>query len=215
MRQRSTGRGAFTELLEAGDRERAALANKLHASALQTLAAAMMSLSGVDVGGDYARRRTVLKDCARLIGDSIIDVRAVSYCASAPFVKELGLKAALEAYAKAFVRVYQRPFILHAVPQHWAGLKDALAAAFVNAIRDGSRLFAEARALAVRVTLEAGEGVLAATLEAEFEAQDAGPFDLAHSVATERLRPFGGFATLEQDGGIAILILRSGARRRK
>ena len=91
------------DLLRTQDYERRRIARELHDSTAQLLAALRINLSRLqDSGLDPDRRRQVLSESGELAVACSTEIRTVTYLLHPPLLDEIGLVAALEAYAQGF-----------------------------------------------------------------------------------------------------------------
>lgn len=92
-------------LLHAHDQERRRIARELHDTTAQNLAALSMNLLMLaGVVADSERGRAIVSECNSLTEECLKEVRSLSYMLHPPLLDELGLDAALKAYAGAFER---------------------------------------------------------------------------------------------------------------
>lgn len=88
------------------DEERRRLGRELHDSFGQYLAALKMGLDLLDMSlpsSDGAARKHVA-DCARLVNQSLTEVRTMSYLLYPPMLEEIGLRAAIPWYLEGFTK---------------------------------------------------------------------------------------------------------------
>jgi signal transduction histidine kinase len=93
-------------LLRMQDEERRRLGRELHDSFGQYLAALKMGLDLLDMSllsNDGAAKKHVA-DCARLVNQSLTEVRTMSYLLYPPMLEEIGLRAAIPWYLDGFTK---------------------------------------------------------------------------------------------------------------
>jgi two-component system sensor histidine kinase UhpB len=91
------------DLLRAQDHERRRIARELHDSTAQLLAALSMNLSRMKQPGLARDRRTqALSEAIDLAAACSAEIRIVTYLLHPPLLEEVGLPAALRAYAQGF-----------------------------------------------------------------------------------------------------------------
>lgn len=93
-------------LLRMQDEERRRLGRELHDSFGQYLAALKMGLDLLDMSlpsGDGQAKKHVA-DCARLVNQSLTEVRTMSYLLYPPMLEEIGLRAAIPWYLEGFTK---------------------------------------------------------------------------------------------------------------
>lgn len=91
------------DLLRAQDYERRRIARELHDSTSQLLAALGINLSRLrDDGLAPDRRKSVLAEVSELAAACSTEIRTVTYLLHPPLLDEVGLAAALQAYAQGF-----------------------------------------------------------------------------------------------------------------
>jgi two-component system NarL family sensor kinase len=95
-----------TRLMHAQDDERRRIAQMLHETTAQDLAALKMMLARVQRTSKHLSEseRAVLDEAARLAEHSMSDVRTLSYLLHPPFLDENGLLSAIRWYAEGFTR---------------------------------------------------------------------------------------------------------------
>ena len=92
-----------TDLLRTQDYERRRIARELHDSTAQLLAALTINLSRLQEPGlEPGRRRQVLSEATDLAAACSAEIRSVTYLLHPPLLDEVGLTAALQAYAQGF-----------------------------------------------------------------------------------------------------------------
>lgn len=100
---RARTRRLATELINAADKERAAISRELHDSAAQSLAALVMQLSVVAKGADNAPRELLKEriEVARLLATNTLEeVRLLAHTMHPRVLDDLGLIAALKRLAR-------------------------------------------------------------------------------------------------------------------
>ncbi|HSA55635.1 MAG TPA: sensor histidine kinase [Gemmatimonadaceae bacterium] len=93
-------RALASEVIEAGDRERAHIARELHDSTAQTLAALMMELSVLARENEDARLRDRLDRVRRIASDVLDEVKLLAHTVHPRVLDDLGLAAALRLLAR-------------------------------------------------------------------------------------------------------------------
>ncbi len=92
-----------TDLLRTQDYERRRIARELHDSTAQLLAALTINLGRLQEPGlEPGRRSQILSEAADLAAACSAEIRTVTYLLHPPLLDEVGLTAALQAYAHGF-----------------------------------------------------------------------------------------------------------------
>lgn len=93
-------------LLRMQDEERRRLGRELHDSFGQCLAALKMGLDLLDMSlpSTDGQARKHVADCARLVSQSLTEVRTMSYLLYPPMLEEIGLRAAIPWYLEGFTK---------------------------------------------------------------------------------------------------------------
>ncbi|MBL9171356.1 MAG: transporter substrate-binding domain-containing protein [Verrucomicrobiales bacterium] len=94
----------FLQLLRAEDEERRRIARDLHDTTAQHLAAIHMNLTRLRTQPSGAAGEQVLTDSLALVGESVNEVRTLSYLLHPPLIEELGLAGALADYTTGFTK---------------------------------------------------------------------------------------------------------------
>jgi len=89
-------------LLRTQDQERKRIGRDLHDSLGQTLGVLKMQLDMAARCGDLQNALTDVRTCAKLVDDSIKEVRTISYLLYPPMLEEFGLKSAIAWYLEGF-----------------------------------------------------------------------------------------------------------------
>ena len=100
---RARTRRLATELINASDKERAAISRELHDSAAQSLAALVMQLSVVAQSADNASREVLkgrIEDARALATNTLEEVRLLAHTMHPRVLDDLGLIAALKRLAR-------------------------------------------------------------------------------------------------------------------
>jgi signal transduction histidine kinase len=94
----------FLQLVKAEDEERRRIARELHDTTAQHLAAIQMNLTRLRSQPSDALGAQVLSDSLALVGESVNEVRTLSYLLHPPLIDELGLAGALADYTAGFTK---------------------------------------------------------------------------------------------------------------
>jgi PAS domain S-box-containing protein len=196
-------RALTASLLRAQDDERRRIAQKLHETTAQDLAAVKMLLGQLGrtmVMSDADR--TLLAEGIHLIDGSIADVRTLSYLLHPPFLDENGLLDALRWYAKGFADRSGIALDLK-LPARFERLPQDVESALFRVVQEAlTNIHRHARSATARIRLRAERGCLA------LEITDRGrgmPADVLASVTSGSSAPGVGLAgmreRLQQLGG--------------
>jgi PAS domain S-box-containing protein len=125
------------DLLRTQDYERRRIARELHDSTAQLLAALTINLSRLQEPGlEPGRRKQVLSEATDLAAACSAEIRTVTYLLHPPLLEEVGLTAALQAYARGF---NQRTGIQVEIkiPPDFGRLSSELEATFFRIVQEG------------------------------------------------------------------------------
>jgi PAS domain S-box-containing protein len=126
-----------TDLLRTQDYERRRIARELHDSTAQLLAALTINLSRLQEPRlEPHRRKQALSEATDLAAACSAEIRTVTYLLHPPLLDEVGLPAALQAYAKGF---NQRTGIQVQIkiPPDFGRLSSELEATFFRIVQEG------------------------------------------------------------------------------
>jgi signal transduction histidine kinase len=187
---RARMRSLTSEVIRAGDRERAHIARELHDSTAQTLAALLLELSMVARENENPRVAERLERVRRIVSDVLDEVKMLAHTVHPRVLEDLGLAAALrllaresEGRAVAVVRVEEGSGMDHVPPAHASVLYRVAQEAVNNALRHGRPN---------SIVLRAGVTGGVARLEVE---DDGSGFVVAEA---ERKRPGMGLFTMRE-----------------
>jgi signal transduction histidine kinase len=141
---RARMRGLASEVIRAGDRERAHIARELHDSTAQTLAALLLELSMVARENDNPRLAERLERVRRIVSDVLDEVKMLAHTVHPRVLEDLGLAAALQLLAResegravAGVRLEEGGGVDHVPAAHASVLYRVAQEAVNNALRHG------------------------------------------------------------------------------
>lgn len=105
-RTQSELRRLSAEIMNSQDSERKRIARELHDTTLQNLVAAKLLIDQMRTNGDTRLddTTTALETAQRLIGQSMEELRTLSYLLHPPMLDALGLPSAIRYYARGFER---------------------------------------------------------------------------------------------------------------
>ena len=196
-------RALTASLLRAQDDERRRIAQKLHETTAQDLAAVKMLLEQLGRSTVMsAADRTLLAEGVNLIDGSIGDVRTLSYLLHPPFLDESGLLDALQWYARGFADRSGVAIDLK-VPARFERLPQDVESTLFRVVQEAlTNIHRHARSASARIRLRTERGSLI------LEITDRGrgmPADVLSSVTSGSSAPGVGLAgmreRLQQLGG--------------
>jgi len=124
-------------LLTLRDEERRRLARNLHDSVGQMLTGAGMNLSIIQqlLGNDNTECQRLLRDLAKMLDDSVKEIRTLSYLLHPPLLDEVGLYSALHWYVSGFSERSGIDIELH-VPEDLGRFRDELELALFRIVQE-------------------------------------------------------------------------------